>query len=128
MADVLSNALNIIYVARKSGKRICVIKPVSKLILQVLDIISKYNYISKYEIINDARGGFIRIEINDMLNNCKSIRPRIPIKGGDIPKYEKRFLPALGFGIVILSTNKGLMTHEEAKKLNVGGSLIAYVY
>ena len=128
MADLLSSALNTIYVARKSGKRVCVIKPASKFLLNVLDIINKYDYISKYEIINDARGGFVRIEINDMLNRCKSIRPRVPIKSGDILKYEKRLLPALGFGIIILSTSKGLITHEEAKKLNVGGSLIAYVY
>ena len=43
-------------------------------------------------------------------------------------KYEKRFLPAKGFGILIVSTPKGLMTHEEARKKKLGGVLIVYVY
>ncbi|HEB47012.1 MAG TPA: 30S ribosomal protein S8 [Candidatus Pacearchaeota archaeon] len=37
-------------------------------------------------------------------------------------------LPARNIGTVIVSTNKGLMTHEEALQEKIGGSLIAYFY
>ena len=93
-----------------------------------VELIKKAGYIDNYEIINDVRGGFVKIDINEHLNECKSIRPRIPIKAGDIVKYEKRYLPALGFGLILLSTNKGVITNEEAKQLMIGGSLLAYVY
>ena len=43
-------------------------------------------------------------------------------------KYKRRFLPASGFGIMIVSTTKGMMTHRESEKQNLGGRLIAYVY
>jgi small subunit ribosomal protein S8 len=128
MVDSLSTIFNTINVARKVGKKSCVVSPNSKLLVNLLDIIKKAGYIDNYEIINDIRGGFVKIDINEHLNECKSIRPRIPIKAGDIVKYEKRYLPALGFGLILLSTNKGVMTNEEAKQLMIGGSLLAYVY
>ena len=43
-------------------------------------------------------------------------------------KFEKRYLPAKDFGILLVTTNKGVMTHEEAKKNHVGGKLLAYVF
>jgi small subunit ribosomal protein S8 len=43
-------------------------------------------------------------------------------------KFEKRFLPAKGVGVLIVSTIKGIMTHEEAKGKTLGGRLIAYCY
>ncbi len=128
MADTLSNIFNIMSIARKVGKRTCVIGPASRFLVKTLDIIKSNGYINKYEIINDSRGGFIKVEISENLNQCKAIRPRLPIKAADITKYEKRLLPSLGFGIIILSTNKGLMTNTEAKDKKLGGSLIAYVY
>jgi small subunit ribosomal protein S8 len=128
MADTLSNIFNIISIARKSGKQTCVVGPVSRFLVRILDIIKSNGYINKYEIISDSRGGFIKLELSENLNQCKAIRPRLPIKAEDVTKYEKRFLPSLGFGIIILSTSKGLMTNNEAKNAKIGGSLIAYVY
>ena len=43
-------------------------------------------------------------------------------------KWEKRFLPSRDLGTVILSTPKGVIDHRQAKELNVGGVVIAYVY
>jgi small subunit ribosomal protein S8 len=128
MADLLSNVFNVINVARKNGKRACVVSPVSQFLIKLLEIIRDNGYIKKYEIINDSRGGFVKIELSEDLNKCKAIRPRLPINSKEITKYEKRFLPSLGFGIIILSTNKGLMTNKEAKQTHTGGTLIAYVY
>ena len=128
MADSLSTIFNTINVARRMGKKSCVVSPSSKLLINLLEIVKKNGYIDNYEIINDVRGGFIKIDINEHLNTCKAIRPRMPIKAGDIVKYEKRYLPALGFGLIFLSTNKGVITNEEAKRLMIGGNLLAYVY
>ncbi len=128
MADVLSNVLNVIDVARSVGHRECIINPSSNLIVGLLEIMKKNGYLEKYEVISDSKGGFIKVTVSENLNKCKAIRPRIPIKSEEITKYEKRFLPAFGFGLIILSTNNGLITNDEAKKTRKGGSLLAYVY
>lgn len=128
MADTLSNVFNVMNVARSNGKSTCVLGPNSKLLVKVLEIIKENKYIKNFEVINDARGGFIKVELSDYMNKCKAIRPRLPIKSEEITKYEKRFLPSIGFGIIILSTNKGLMTNKDAKQQRVGGTLVAYVY
>ncbi|MHA1369516.1 MAG: 30S ribosomal protein S8, partial [Promethearchaeota archaeon] len=41
---------------------------------------------------------------------------------------EMKYLPSKGFGFLIISTNRGLMTNEEAKEAGIGGRLIAYIY
>ena len=128
MTDQVSNALNVMYTSKVSAKKECIITPMSNFILKILDIMKEGGYIDKYEVINDARGGFIKVTMNENLNKCKSIRPRLPVKVNEIQKYEERFLPAIGFGMLILSTSKGLMTNTEARKNGIGGSLIAYVY
>ncbi len=128
MADTLSNVFNVIDVAKNNGKKTCVVSPVSQFLIRILDILKNNGYLNKCEVISDSRGGFIKLELSEDLNKCKAIRPRLPIKAEELTKYEKRFLPALGFGMIVLSTNKGLMTNKEAKQLRVGGTLIAYVY
>ncbi len=128
MADTLSNVFNVVDIARKVGHTSCVISPSSKLIVGLLKIMKESGYVDNYELINDARGGFIKVDINESINKCKAIRPRFPIKASEITKFEKRFLPALNFGVIIMSTNKGLMTNDEAKKMNIGGVPLAYVY
>ncbi len=128
MADTLSNIFNVMNISRRVGHTSCVVSPSNKLVINLLKMMKDSGYLDNFELINDARGGFIKVEINESMNKCKAIRPRLPIKASEITKYEKRFLPALNFGIIILSTNKGLMTNEEAKKLNMGGVPLVYVY
>ena len=43
-------------------------------------------------------------------------------------KYIRRYLPARNIGTVIISTNKGMMTHKEAAEEKIGGCVIAYFY
>ncbi|HEX32856.1 MAG TPA: 30S ribosomal protein S8, partial [Candidatus Aenigmarchaeota archaeon] len=59
---------------------------------------------------------------------CGAIKPRFSFSVEDIEKFEKRYLPSKDFGIIVVSTNKGIMTHLEAKQKNLGGILLAYVY
>ncbi len=126
--STLSNALNSITVARKSAHKTVIITPISKLLIGVLNILQKNEYINKYEIINDLKGGFVKVEISDKLNECRAITPRYFVKAKDIEKYEKRYLPSYNYGILIISTSKGLITNREALEKGIGGALIAYAY
>ena len=75
-----------------------------------------------------AVGNYIKTNLLGKINKCGSIKPRFSVKSNEIEKYEKRYLLAKDFGIIILSTNRGLMTHHEAKEKGFGGRLISYIY
>lgn len=77
--------------------------------------------------MEDEKTNAIKVEIGK-LNECKAIRPRFYVTVKEIEKYVRRYLPARDFGYVIISTNKGLLTHNEAIEKNIGGSLIAYFF
>lgn len=126
--DRLSNALSHIINCEKVGKKECVIRPTSKLVKNVLDIMKKHDYVSNFEYIDDKKGGILKLKLAGNINKCGVIKPRFPVAKNEIEKYEKRFLPAKNFGILIISTQKGLITHYEAQEKNLGGRLIAYVY
>jgi small subunit ribosomal protein S8 len=126
--DTLANALTIIMNAEKTGKSECVIKPASKQIREVLKIMKDNGYIGDYEFIEDNRGGILKVKLIARINKCGVIKPRFSYTLNEIEKFEKRYLPSKDFGMMIVSTNKGMMTHIEAKNKNLGGVLIAYVY
>jgi small subunit ribosomal protein S8 len=125
--DILSDVMSNIKNAEHVGKKQCV-TPASNLVKGVLRLMQKHGYISVFEFIDDKRAGKFRIELKNKVNDCGVIKPRYSVKKGDFEKWEKRFLPARGFGILILSTTTGVITHEEAKKNGIGGKLLAYVY
>ena len=126
--DPLANALSKIINSEKIGKDSCMIKPVSSVIKKVFDIMKDKQFIGEYKEIEDSRGNSIKLNLLGKINDCGVIKPRYPIKKDEFEKFEKRFLPAKDFGVIIISTTKGLMTHIEAKKKNIGGVLIAYCY
>jgi len=125
--DVLADVLSTIKNAERVGKREC-ITPASNLIRDVLKVMQKEGYIGLFEFIDDGRSGKFRIELKKRINDTNVIKPRYSVKVDEFEKWEKRFLPAKNFGRLILTTNKGIMTHEEAKKQRVGGKLLAYVF
>ena len=100
----------------------------SKLMLSVLELLKKNNYVGSYEIIDDGRQGLIKVNLLGTINKCAIIKPRYPVKVEELESYEKRFLPAKDFGVLIISTNKGLLTQKEAREQNQGGVLVAYCY
>jgi small subunit ribosomal protein S8 len=124
LADALSNMKN----NEHAGNLECIIKPSSKLIGKVLKVMQDHGYIQEFEYIEDGKAGKFKVKLSGKINNCGAIRPRYPVKKDGFEKFEKRFLPARGFGILIVSTPQGIMDHEEAKRRGVGGRLIAYVY
>jgi len=126
--DPLANALSSILNAEKIGKSECIIKPISKVIKRVFNIIKENNYIGDFREINDQRGNYIKINLLGRINKTGVIKPRFSVKQNSYEKFEKRYLLAKDFGIIIVSTSKGMMTHTEAKKKGLGGRLIAYCY
>jgi small subunit ribosomal protein S8 len=126
--DPLANVLNTIYLASKAGKAECIVGPVSKVVLKVLTMMQENGYIGDQEVIEDKKGGKIIVNLIGTLNKCGVIKPRFPVKLNNFEKFEKRYLPAKGFGHILISTSKGLMLHEQAKEQKVGGRLIAYIY
>jgi small subunit ribosomal protein S15Ae len=122
--DIISDALNQVMNAKKAGKKNVVVKRFSNLMLKILDIMKKRKYISNYEKIN---GKELVIGIGE-LRECKTVSPRFDAKKDEIGKYVRRFLPARGIGIIIISTSKGIMTHNDAIEKNLGGKIIAYCF
>ena len=124
----LANALNHLSNCERVGKKVAYIKPASKLIGRVLKVMQDYGYIGEFEFIEDGRAGIFKVELIGKINKCGAIKPRFPVKKLGYEKFEKRYLPARDFGILIVSTTQGVMSHEEAKKRGLGGRLLAYVY
>ena len=122
--DTLANALSGI----NNSKGNFTIRPVSKIIKSVLDIMKENAYLQSVEESKDTRGGELSVKLSGNLNKCGVIKPRFSVKKSDYEKYEKQYLPAKNFGLLIVSTPKGIMTHLEAKEKGLGGRLLAYCY
>lgn len=126
--DPLADLLNAIKIADRIGKKEVEFRPASKLIRNVLAIMKEHKYIEDFEVIDDEKGGTVKVKLKGRINNCNVIKPRYFCKLDEFEKYEKRYLLSRDFGILIVSTSKGVMTHREAKEVGIGGVLIAYVY
>ena len=123
--DTVADALNMIRNAKKAGKETIKINRISNLLIEVLKIMKQKRYILRYKFEKDSKS--IQLTIGELFD-CKAIKPRFTIKKEDIEKYKRRYLPSRDIGVLIISTNKGLMTHEEAEEEQIGGCLIAYFY
>ena len=126
--DTLSNAMSKVQNYEKVGKKELLIKPTSSIIKKVFDILNAEGYIGKYEETDDGRGKYLKLNLLGNINECGSIKPRFAVKLSDYEKFEKRFLPAKDFGVLIVSTSKGMMTHYKAKENKIGGKLVAFCY
>jgi small subunit ribosomal protein S8 len=123
--DIIADALNMIKNSKLANKENAKIKRISNVLIEILKIMKQKGAIKKYKI--NSKDKSIEVSIGD-LTQCKSIKPRFHVKNSEIEKYRRRYLPSRNMGTVIISTNKGLMTHEEALEENIGGSLIAFFY
>ncbi|MEM5791061.1 MAG: 30S ribosomal protein S8, partial [Candidatus Aenigmatarchaeota archaeon] len=113
--DLLADALSTIKNAERIGKKECLVKA-SRLINEILKVMEKEGYINSFEFIDDGKSGKFKIELKGKIIDCNVIKPRTSVKVDEIEKFEKRFLPAREFGILILTTPKGILTHKEARK------------
>jgi small subunit ribosomal protein S8 len=126
--DTLNDAMAVIKNAELVGKGECTVRPSSKLIGRVLKVMQESGYIRQFELVEAGRNRVFRVALSGQINNCGVIRPRYAVKVADLERFEARYLPAQDFGVLILTTTKGVLTHMEAKKDGVGGKLLAFVY
>lgn len=124
LSNVLSKALNYELIGRNE----VILHPLSKLARGILKIFNANGFVGEVDLLTEARGSVGKLHLIGAMNKCGVIKPRFSVTMSDYEKYEKRYLPSVGVGILIVSTNQGLMTHEDAKKKKIGGRLIAYCY
>ncbi|MBD3209322.1 30S ribosomal protein S8 [Candidatus Woesearchaeota archaeon] len=124
LANVLSHVLNY----ERTGNKEVITKNNSVLIKGVLRLMQDNGYLGSYEEVEDSKGDLLRIHLIGVINNCNVIKPRFRVGKDGFERYEQRFLPSKDFGIIVVSTSKGLMTHKQAKEQGVGGTLISYCY
>ena len=126
--DPLADALSLMKNAEIKGKGKCIIRPSSKLIGGVLSLLKEEGYVGNFERVDDGKAGIFEVKLLGNINNCGVIKPRYPIKKDDLEKWESRYLPARDFGLLILTTTNGIISQDKAKKLGIGGKLLAYIY
>jgi small subunit ribosomal protein S8 len=112
----------------KVGRKELITKSNSKIIKQVLTLMQEHKYLGGFEEIKDSKGDLLKIHLIGTINKTGVIKPRFSVQKDTYEKFEKRFLPAKDFGILIVSTPQGMITHIEAKKKGMGGRLISYCY
>ncbi len=127
IADMLTRIRN-----ANTAKHDIVDVPSSKMKIAIADILVDEGYITKYDLVDEGTFKTIRITLKygrdkneKVLTGIKRIsKPGLRIYAGkdDIPKVLG------GLGIAILSTNKGIMTDKEARKEQVGGEVLAYIW
>ncbi len=125
--DIISNAMNMIMNAKKVEKKEVRVNQISKFLIEIMQMMKDQKYVD-FEVKEEENGKPFMIVKILTLNVCKTVKPRYSVTVERIEKYLRRYLPSRNFGTLIVSTNKGLMTHEEAYKNNLGGSLVAYFY
>ena len=127
IADMLTRIRN-----ANTAKHDTVDVPVSKIKLAIADILVKEGYVAKYEIVEDGNFKNIRITLKYGANKNEKIISGIKriSKPGLRHYVGSDELPRVlgGLGIAILSTNQGVITDKEARKLHVGGEVLAYVW
>jgi small subunit ribosomal protein S8 len=127
IADMLTRIRN-----ANSAKHKTVDVPSSKLKAAIADILLKEGYIMSYEMLEDGAKKTIRIKLK--YGKTKNDPVIIGIKRISKPGLrifsESASMPKVlgGLGTAIVSTNKGVITAKEAKKLGVGGEVLAFVW
>lgn len=126
IADMLTRIRN-----ASSAKHDSVDVPASKVKKAIAQILLDEGYIASFTVEEDGKQGVIRIVLKYGANKSQTItgirrvsKPglRIYTNVEDMPKVMK------GLGIAILSTSKGIMTDKQARRENVGGEILAYVW
>lgn len=119
LADVFSILKNMEGIGRSEAR-----VPSSTLAKSVLAILQERQYIGSVS----SEGQLLKVQLTGRINDCNVIRPRFSVRKDEYIKWEKRFLPANGLGMLLLTTPRGVLPHDQAKEQGVGGQLLGYVY
>ncbi|HIZ55723.1 MAG TPA: 30S ribosomal protein S8 [Firmicutes bacterium] len=126
IADMLTRIRN-----ANSAKHDTVDVPASNMKKSIAQILVDEGYVKSYQVIDDGKQGIIRITLKYgenkslVLTGLRRVsKPglRIYTSCEDMPKVMK------GLGVAILSTSKGVITDKTARKLNIGGEILAFVW
>ena len=126
IADMLTRIRN-----ANSAKHDTVKIPASNMKKAIAQILVDEGYVKSYKVEDDGIQGMIEITLkygpnkSQVLTGLRRVsKPGLRIYSNceDLPKVMK------GLGIAILSTSKGIMTDKEARKQNVGGEVLAYIW
>ena len=127
IADMLTRIRN-----ANTAKHDTVDVPASKMKIAIADILLKEGYIAKYDIVEEGNFSTIRITLKygvdkneKVISGIKRIsKPGLRVYAG------KEDLPRVlgGLGTAIISTNQGVVTDKEARKLGVGGEVLCFVW
>src|SRR5436309_14836429 len=104
LQDPLNDAMAVIRNAELAGKGECRVRPASKLVGWVLDVMKSSDYILGFERVEDARGGLYMVRLKGNINNCGVIKPRAAGRRTDHVRWEARQLPAPELGALIRTT------------------------
>ncbi|HLC38442.1 MAG TPA: 30S ribosomal protein S8 [Candidatus Norongarragalinales archaeon] len=126
--DTLANGLNSMKVAEMKGRKLASVRPASKVMRQVLLLLQKRGFIGEFKFVDDGKSGEFKISLVGKINDIGAIKPRFPVSKKTWEKFETRFLPAKGVGLLVVSTSKGIMSHSDAQAQKVGGRLLCFVY
>ena len=108
-----------------------VLVPTSKLKVEIANILKNEGYINGYKIVSTENGSMMNIELKygakkeRVITGLKRIsKPglRVYVKAEEVPSV------LIGLGIAIISTSKGVMTDRDARRANIGGEVLAYVW
>ena len=126
--NILANLFTTLYNTEDRRKDNCIIFPASKLAIEVLKTLKNNGYIKEFEHIDDNKGGKFVIQLLAKIEKCGAVSPRFKVKKDEYNYWEQRYLPSFNRGILLVTTNQGVMSHHEAVNKGIGGFLIGYVY
>ncbi len=126
--NILANLFGTLYNNEARRNEDCIVLPTSKLGIEVLKTLQKDGYVGEFEHIDDKRGGKFKIKLLAKITKCGAISPRFKVKKEAYNAWEQQYLPAYNRGLLLVTTNQGVMSHHEAVSKGIGGFLIGYVY
>lgn len=130
LTDPIADMLTIVRNASRTKKEVAEVRN-SKLSEEIIKIMKQEGFVANYKILKDSKQGTLRVYLRPVKSGASAItgirrisKPglRIYKSADEIPKVYS------GLGIAIVSTSKGLMTDELARKNNIGGEVICYVW
>ena len=108
-----------------------VLVPTSKLKVEIANILKNEGYINGYKLVSTENGSMMNIELKYGAKTERVITGLKRISKPGLRVYAKKEeVPTVlnGLGIAIISTSKGLMVDREARKANLGGEVLAYIW
>lgn len=129
MSDVIADMLTRIRNA-SNAKHETVDIPASNMKKSIADILTTEGYIKGYQIVEDGKQGLIRVTLK-YVDKQKAIQGIKRVSKPGLRVYSNcSELPKVmnGLGIAIVSTSKGIMTDKQARRENVGGEVLAFVW